>query len=123
MRVESDAETLAAVERFGDAFARRDLQAVKEAVTADCVFEDTEPPDGRRYEGRAEVSAVWARFFSESPHASFETEEAIAGGGRAVVRWTYRWTSPGTPDGHVRGVDVFTVRDGKVAEKLSYVKG
>ena len=28
----------------------------------------------------------------------------------------------GTP-GHVRGVDVFRVRDGKVAEKLSYVKG
>ncbi len=26
-------------------------------------------------------------------------------------------------EGHVRGVDVFRVRDGKVAEKLSYVKG
>jgi hypothetical protein len=25
--------------------------------------------------------------------------------------------------GHVRGVDAFRVRDGKVAEKLSYVKG
>jgi hypothetical protein len=25
--------------------------------------------------------------------------------------------------GHVRGVDVFAVRDGLVAEKLSYVKG
>ncbi|MBS1243923.1 MAG: hypothetical protein H6R41_460, partial [Deltaproteobacteria bacterium] len=24
---------------------------------------------------------------------------------------------------HIRGVDVFRVRDGKVAEKLSYVKG
>jgi len=25
--------------------------------------------------------------------------------------------------GHVRGVDVFRVRDGRVAEKLCYVKG
>ena len=25
--------------------------------------------------------------------------------------------------GHIRGVDVFRVRGGKVAEKLSYVKG
>jgi len=25
--------------------------------------------------------------------------------------------------GHVRGVDVFRVREGKVAEKLAYVKG
>jgi hypothetical protein len=26
-------------------------------------------------------------------------------------------------DGHVRGVDVLRVRDGRVAEKLAYVKG
>jgi hypothetical protein len=25
--------------------------------------------------------------------------------------------------GHVRGIEVFRVRDGKVAEKVSYVKG
>jgi ketosteroid isomerase-like protein len=38
--------------------------------------------------------------------------------GQAAVRWTYSWGA-----GHVRGVDVLRVRDGKVAEKLSYVKG
>ena len=32
--------------------------------------------------------------------------------------WRYDYGS-----GHVRGVDVFTVRDGLVAAKLSYVKG
>ena len=26
-------------------------------------------------------------------------------------------------DGHVRGIDVFTVQDGKVTEKIAYVKG
>ena len=31
--------------------------------------------------------------------------------------------APGSLPGHVRGVDLFTVRDGRVAEKLSYVKG
>ena len=35
-----------------------------------------------------------------------------------VARWRYDYG-----DGHVRGVDLFTVRDGLVAEKLSYVKG
>jgi hypothetical protein len=33
-------------------------------------------------------------------------------------RWRYSWTG-----GHVRGVDLFTVRDGLVAVKCSYVKG
>lgn len=44
----------------------------------------------------------------------------IATGDRAVVQWRYRWASNG---GHVRGVDVFRVRDGKIAEKYSYLKG
>jgi hypothetical protein len=45
-------------------------------------------------------------------------EELIGAGDRVVQRWRYEWG-----DGHVRGVDVFTVRDARVAEKLSYVKG
>ena len=49
-------------------------------------------------------------------------EELITSGDRCVVRWIYTWVRDGTP-GHVRGVDVFRIRDGKVAEKLSYVKG
>ena len=36
----------------------------------------------------------------------------------AVVRWRFDWGV-----GHSRGIDLFKVRDGKVAEKLSYVKG
>ena len=42
---------------------------------------------------------------------------------RCVIRWRYDWTNADSGRGHVRGVDVFRVRDGKVAEKLSYVKG
>jgi hypothetical protein len=44
--------------------------------------------------------------------------ESFTVGSRVVVRWRYDWSG-----GHVRGVDVFTVADGKVAEKLAYVKG
>jgi hypothetical protein len=38
------------------------------------------------------------------------------------VRWRYTWVKNGV-QGHVRGVDVYRVRAGKVSEKLSYVKG
>ena len=50
-------------------------------------------------------------------------EEAFAAGDRCLVRWLYRYTSADGQKGHIRGVDLFRVRDGKVAEKLSYVKG
>ena len=43
-------------------------------------------------------------------------------GDRVVARWRFTWGESGS-GGHVRGVDLFRVRDGKVAEKLSYVKG
>ena len=116
-------QTLVAVNRFNEAFNRHDVEAVMEAMTADCVFENTSPfPDGTRLEGHADVRAYWEKFFQGSPTAKFETEDIFAAGNRCTVRWVYSKTKDGKP-WHIRGVDVFRVRDGKIAEKLSYVKG
>jgi ketosteroid isomerase-like protein len=116
--------TLAAVRRFNEAFARHDVDGVMAAMGEDCVFENTwPPPDGQRCIGQAVVRAFWERFFRENPSATFETEEVFGAGPRCVIRWVYRWKNPDGSTGHVRGVDVFRVRDGKVVEKLSYVKG
>lgn len=115
--------TLDAIDRFNEAFNRHDVDAVMDAMTEDCVFDSTRPPpDGERYEGQAAVRGFWEEFFRRSPQARFETEEVFVAGDRGVVRWIYHWVRDGSP-GHIRGVDVFRVRDGKVAEKLSYVKG
>ena len=119
----AEAATLAAIERFNEAFNRHDVDGVMAAMTDDCVFESTSPPDGGRFEGQAAVRAVWEGFFGSSPDAAFEAEELFAVGDRAVVRWLYRFTHADGAAGHIRGVDVFRVRDGKVAEKLAYVKG
>jgi ketosteroid isomerase-like protein len=117
-------DTLEVIQRFNDAFNRHDVGAVMAAMTEDCVFENTHPPpDGERYYGQAAVRAFWERFFASSPHATFETEDIFAGGDRGVVCWLYRWVEQDGKRGHIRGVDVFRVRDGKVAEKFSYVKG
>jgi len=115
--------TIAAIHRFNDVFNRHDVDGVMAAMTEDCVFDGTTPPDGARFEGQAAVRAVWEGFFKGSPDATFETEELFAVGDRCVVQWVYRWTGSDGKQGHVRGVDLFRVRDGKVAEKLAYVKG
>ena len=118
------AATLAAIQQFNDAFDRHDVSAIMAAMTDDCLFEDTEPPpDGGRYVGQSAVRAYWERFFAESPHAVFETEDLFVAGDRGTVRWIYHWIDGAGMTGHIRGVDVFRVREGKVAEKLSYVKG
>ena len=79
-------------------------------------------PDGARYQGQEAVRAFWEKFFRSSHDALFETEEMFAAGDRCAVLWVYRKMRDGQP-WHLRGVDVFRVRDGKVAEKLAYVKG
>lgn len=117
------AATHATIERFNEAFNRHDVDAIMSLMTDDCVFDNTPAPDGERHEGQVAVRAVWERFFAGSPHAHFTTEDLFAAGDRCTVRWLYRWRGEAGIEGHVRGVDLFRVRDGKVAEKLSYVKG
>jgi cation diffusion facilitator family transporter len=115
--------TADAVERFNQAFNDHDVDAVMAAMTDDCVFENTSPPNGQRYEGQAQVRKAWEEFFAASPDAHFEGEDVIVAGDRCVVQWVYTWTNDDGSRSALRGVDVLRVRDGKVAEKFAYVKG
>jgi ketosteroid isomerase-like protein len=118
------AATLAAVTALNDALNRHDVDAVMAALTDDCAFDNTYPaPDGTRYEGQAAVRAFWEEMLRASPDAHFTAEEAFAVGDRAAVRWVYSYTDEQGVAQHIRGADVLRVRDGKVAEKLAYVKG
>ena len=121
---EQTVATIEAINRFNEAFNRHDVVAVMAAMTEDCVFENTSPPpDGERFVGQNAVRRFWEEFFVSSPDAIFESEELVASGDRAVLRWRYDWTASDGTRGHVRGVDVLRVQGGKVAEKLAYVKG
>ncbi len=115
--------TRVVIDRFNEAFNRHDADALATLLTDDTVFEDTSPaPDGQRIEGKAAVVAFWRVWFTHNPDSKFEAEDVIVSGDRAVVLWVYHKLRNGQP-WHLRGVDVFTVRDGKVAAKLAYVKG
>jgi uncharacterized protein (TIGR03086 family) len=113
----------AAVARLSAAFGRGDVEAIMATLTDDCVFESTAPPDGERVEGVDAVRAVWAGMFDGGSGARFEEEEQFVVGDRAVLCWRYSWTGADGAPGHVRGVDVLRLRDGRICEKRSYVKG
>ena len=105
------------IDAFNEAWNAHDLDAALALCTPDVVFDSTDPaPDGRRFEGRDAVRACWEPVFASRGH--FDFEEIVMCGERVVQRWRFHW---GT--GHVRGVDLITLRDGLVSEKLSYVKG
>jgi ketosteroid isomerase-like protein len=114
--------TLDVVSRFNETVNAHDLDAVMSNMTNDCIFSNTRPaPDRTNYRGQAEIRAWWAKFFKNSPKAHFEGEEVFAAADRCVVRWNYTWVKNGKP-GNIHGVDILKVHDGKVAEKLAYLK-
>lgn len=109
---------------FHDALNRHDVPAMMALMTDDCVFENTSPaPDGTSYAGKEAVTQFWQDFFRDSPQAHIHVEEIFGLGWRCVLRWRYEWVDAVGQPGHVRGVDIFTVKDGLISEKLSYVKG
>jgi ketosteroid isomerase-like protein len=111
------------VTEFNRAFNALDVDAAMALMTPDVVFEGTSPPDGDRHVGAAAVRREWERLFAATEGLSFTTEALIDAGEHVVVRWIFNWTGASGAQGHIRGVDLFTFRNGLIAEKLSYVKG
>lgn len=114
----------AILNRFNEAWNRHDLSAALAMTSTNCVFEATGPaPAGGRSVGHTELEAAWKPIFDDpSSHftveESFTAGESFMAGTRVVQRWRYDWAG-----GFVRGVDLVTVREGLITEKLSYVKG
>ena len=112
------------VRRFNDALNAADVNAMMALTTEDTVFENTSPaPDGERYSGQKQVRAFWEDFFRSSSSARIEIEELSSLGDRCVMLWTYHWVDNNGAAGHIRGVDVYRLKNNLIAGKFSYVKG
>ncbi len=112
-------QALATIEAFNEAFNLHDINAVMKLTTEDIVFENT---SGGHFEGQEAVRTVLTRAFELMSLGWFDIEEVFTAGDRCVVLWTYTFNREKPEVGQVRGLDVFSVRDGRVAEKYSYVK-
>ncbi len=115
--------TIDVINRFGEAFNNRNVDAIMALMTDDCVFEGIGPPDGDRFEGQGAIRGAWEALFSTFLDSYFEEEELFAAGDRCVTRWIFTWKDAEGNPGRLRGIDIYTVRDGKVSRKLAYVKG
>jgi len=110
--------------KFTEAFNHHDVAGMMQLMSDDCVFESPDPaPDGAVYSGKEAVTQFWQDFFRKSPQAHIEIEEIFGFGDRCIMRWRYDWVDGAGKEGHVRGLDIFRVKDGSICEKLSYVKG
>jgi ketosteroid isomerase-like protein len=115
--------TLALLTRFENGFNTRDVDALMADMTEDTVFEHVAPPAASfgRHEGQAAVRAVWESLDTHFPGFDLRAVDIFAFEDRGACQWTLTWRLPEGGEGLIRGVDIFTIRDGKIAEKLTYM--
>jgi ketosteroid isomerase-like protein len=111
------------VTRFENNFNTYDVDALMADMTDDCVFEHVAPAavSFGRHEGQAAVRAVWESLATHFPDYRFDIEDVFGAGERCACRWSLEWKLPDGGKGTGRGVDIFRIRNGKIAEKLTYV--
>jgi steroid delta-isomerase-like uncharacterized protein len=112
------------LQAFADAWNRHDVDALMSFMTDDCVFEGSAGPEvfGTRYTGREAVRSGFAEVWATFPDAHWGGAQHFVQGDRGVSEWTFTGTRADGTRVEVRGCDVFTFRDGKIALKDSYRK-
>lgn len=113
-----------ALRRMSAGFGARDVDAILECFTDDGVFETTQGPEpwGERHRGKAAIRASVEAVFRALPDIAFVDAVRWVAGDRGVAEWTCVATTPRGHQMRVRGCDLFTFRDGKVARKDTYFK-
>jgi steroid delta-isomerase-like uncharacterized protein len=111
-----DVEALIAA--YDDAWNRQDLDAVCALHADDVVFENHTA--GERAEGAEAVREHIRGIFERWPSLRFSSRRFYAAADFAVGEWTATATRPDGVEIEWDGVDVFPIRDGKIARKDVY---
>jgi steroid delta-isomerase-like uncharacterized protein len=108
------------VQRFYDAYNKKNAAMLNEVIADDYVDYGHEPP-GRGVQGAKSDHQEIARGFAD---ARFDIDEMFAADDRVGVRWTLHATHTGPFAGlsptqkqiAVRGISLYPLRDGKITE-------
>ena len=124
IRMERIESGVRAIISFTDAFNRRDLSAMLQLVSTDCIFEAASPPpDGAVHKGKTAIVQYWQGLFTRFPHAHMKIEESLGYGLRCISRWRMDTTDSSGNTTHLRGLDIFRFQNELITEHLSYIKG
>ena len=107
-----------------DAFNRHDIDGVMTHFAPDCVF-DTIAGDeahGTRITGRDAIAQAFTNTWTGIKDAQWADHRHFVAGDRGVSEWTFQGTNPDGSRIDAQGVDLFTIRDGKIVEKKAFRK-
>lgn len=116
--------TVALLEQLFAAFNRHDVEGVMACMSEDCVFEGAAGPEayGTRFTGADAVGAAFVKVWTTYPDVSWQNTSHFAAGDKGVSQWTFCATCPDGKRIEADGVDIFTVKDGKLVLKQAFRK-
>ncbi|MED5620600.1 nuclear transport factor 2 family protein [Ideonella sp. BN130291] len=116
----STSATAEVLRRFNEAFLRHEPALLPPLIAPDCVVERSQPTaDSTHLVGGPACLAMWLEI-AANRNGHFTLEEVVVMGERGLIFWEYR-TGPG-PAEVSRGLNVMTVRGGRIVEGRGYVK-
>jgi ketosteroid isomerase-like protein len=112
------------LDRFAAAWNAHDIDALLQCMTEDPVFYAAAgpAPDGAVHRGRVAVASAYAAIWESIPDATWTNVSHVVQGDRAISEWLFAGTRSDGTAVRVRGVDVFTVRDGLIQVKDTFRK-
>jgi ketosteroid isomerase-like protein len=112
------------LQSFADAFNAHDIKAIMSHMTHDCVFEASTGPDsdGEKFTGQEKVKKAFEEVFSTYPDGHWGSARHFIAGDRGFSEWIFTGTKSDGTKVEVAGCDLFTFRDGKIANKNSFRK-
>jgi ketosteroid isomerase-like protein len=119
-----DERSLAVLRDIAQGFDTHDLDRIMQHFADDAVFDGPRGADawGQRFVGAGAVRAAFAARFGGIPDVRYTDDDHFAAGDRGASEWTLSGTTTEGQRIEVRGCDLWTFRDGKVAKKDSYWK-
>jgi steroid delta-isomerase-like uncharacterized protein len=116
--------SMSLLEQFAAAWNAHDLAALLSMVTDDCVFDTATGTNmhGNRFVGKEALRAAFPAAWQIWPDARWDDATHFVCGDRGVSAWTFRGTDRDGLRIETRGVDLFQLRDGKIARKDTYRK-
>jgi len=116
--------TVELLQAIGKAFNSHDVDAIVDHFADDGIFDNAMGPDihGKRHTGKDMLRSMFTDLFTRCPDIQWHAIDDRVDGDKGFSEWRRQATLPDGRKQDWLGLDIFTVREGKIIKKDTYFK-
>lgn len=107
-----------------DAFNQHDIDSIMTAFNDDAIFYTVAGDEvfGTKVEGKSAIAKAFSAVWETMPDANWAHHSHLIAGNKAISEWTFKGTDNTGKRIEAQGVDLFTLKNGKIAIKQAFRK-